>query len=158
MQEIFQAHGGKMNSEPPVVIPEPDPFWREKAKELVSESVSTIEGVAKQLIAVNSILEGIYFHAVTFSEVKPVLTPWSAVMYLAPVFLWLGSLVFAVLTLSPKAYTINIYSSQDSKERFEDIVARKHGMLRVSEAFLIASFIALVIVLAHYLLAVPGGD
>jgi hypothetical protein len=157
MQEIFQTNGVIMNSEPPVVIPEPDPFWREKAKEIVSESISTIEGVAKQLIAVNSILEGIYFHAITFSDVKPVLTPWSTVMYLMPIFLWLGSLVFAVLTLSPKTYTINIYSSQDSKERFEDIVARKHGMLRVSEAFLILSFIALMVVLAHYLLAVPGG-
>jgi hypothetical protein len=143
MQEIFQTNGVIMNSEPPVVIPEPDPFWREKAKEIVSESISTIEGI--------------YFHAITFSDVKPVLTPWSTVMYLMPIFLWLGSLVFAVLTLSPKTYTINIYSSQDSKERFEDIVARKHGMLRVSEAFLILSFIALMVVLAHYLLAVPGG-
>ena len=146
-----------MNSEPPVVIPEPDPFWREKAKELVSESISTMEGVAKQLIAVNSILEGIYFHAMTFSNVKPVLTSWSAVIYLSPIFLWLGSLVFAVLTLSPKAYKINIYSSQDSKERFEEIVSKKHRMLSVSEAFLILSIIALMIAFAHYLLSVPGG-
>ena len=147
-----------MNDEPPIITPEPNPFWRENARKLVGESISTIEEVAKQLIAVNSLLEGIYFHAITFSDVKPAMTStWIAVIYLSPIFLWLLSLVFAVLTLSPNAYKININSSSASKETFEKIVARKHGMLKVSETFLIISFIALMAALAHYLLAVPGG-
>lgn len=148
-----------MNSEPPVIPVEPNPFWRENARKLVSESISTIENVAKQLIAVNALLEGIYFHAITFSEtfaeVKIVMTGATAVIYLAPILLWLMSLVFAVLTLSPKAYAININSSRDSKERFEEIVAKKHGMLKWSEGFLIVSFIALMFAVAHYLLVVP---
>ena len=124
----------------------------------MGESISTIEDVAKQLIAVNSLLEGIYFHAITFSDVKPVMTStWITVIYLSPIFLWLMSLVFAVLTLSPNAYKININSSSASKETFEEIVSKKHGMLKVSEVFLILSFIALMVALAHYLLAVPGG-
>ncbi len=146
-----------MNDEPPVVTPEPNPFWRENATKLLGESISTIEDVAKQLITVNSLLEGIYSHAITFSAVKPVLTSWIAAIYLAPIFLWLLSLVFAVLTLSPKAYKININSTLDSKETFEEIVSKKHGMLKVSEAFLIISFIALMVAVAHYLIAVPGG-
>jgi uncharacterized membrane protein len=131
-------------SEPPIVPIEPNPFWRENAQKLVAESFSTIGGVAKELIVVNSLLEGIYFHAITFSEVKPVLTGWIAAIYLAPIALWLLSLVFAVLTLSPKSYKININSSRDSKERFEEIVSKKHGMLKISEAFLIVSFVALL--------------
>jgi len=142
-------------NEPPVVTPEPDPFWRENARKLVGESISTIEEMAKQLIVVNSLLEGIYFHAITFSDVKPaIVSPWTAVIYLAPVFLWLMSLVFAVLTLSPKAYVININSSRASKGTFEEIVAKKHGMLKVSEFFLIISFVALMVAMAHYLLVV----
>jgi len=43
------------------------------------------------------------FHAITFSDVKPVLTGVIAAIYLAPIALWLLSLVFAVLTLSPKS-------------------------------------------------------
>ncbi len=144
-----------MDDEPPIITPEPNPFWRENAQKLVGESISTIEEVAKQLIAVNSLLEGIYFHAIAFSDVKPVLTGWIAGVYLAPILLWLLSLVFAVLTLSPKAYKININSSRDSKERFEEIVSKKHGMLKISEVFLILSFIALFAAVAHYLLAVP---
>ncbi len=144
-----------MNGEPLIIAPEPNPFWRANAEKLVGESISTIEDVAKQLIAVNSLLEGIYFHAITFSEVKPVLSGATAAVYLSPILLWLLSLVFAVLTLSPKAYKININSSRDSKERFEEIISKKHGMLKVSEGFLIVSFIALMVAVAHYLIAVP---
>lgn len=144
-----------MNDEPPIITPEPNPFWRENAQKLVGESISTIEEVAKQLIAVNSLLEGIYFHAITFSDVKPAIaTTWIAVIYLAPIFLWLMSLVFAVLTLSPNVYKININSSSASKETFEEIVSNKHGMLKVSGFFLIISFVALMVAMGHYLLAV----
>jgi len=138
-------------SEPPIVPVEPNPFWLENAQKLVAESVSTIEDVAKQLIVVNSLLEGIYFHAITFSEVKPVLTGGIAAIYLAPIALWLLSLVFAVLTLSPKSYKININSSRDSKERFKEIVSKKHGLLKISESFLIVSFVALMVTVTHYL-------
>lgn len=145
------------DTEPPVVTPEPDPFWRENARKLVGESISTIEEMAKQLIVVNSLLEGIYFHAIIFSDVKPVIagSGWMAGIYLAPIVLWLLSLIFAILTLSPKNYEININSSRKSKERFEEIVSRKHGMLRVSELFLVLSFIPLFFAVAHYLIAVP---
>jgi hypothetical protein len=144
-----------MNTEPPIIPVEPNPFWRENARKLVGESISTIEDVAKQLIAVNSLLEGIYFHAIVFSDVKPVLSDAVAAIYLSPIVLWLLSLIFAVRTLSPKAYSININSSRDSKEAFEEIVSKKHGMLKWSEGFLIVSFIALMIAVAHYLLIVP---
>jgi len=83
------------------------------------------------------------------------LTYLTGAIYLSPVLFWLLSLVFAILTLSPKNYAININSSIDSKERFNEIVSHKHMMLKWSEFFLILSFIALFAVLAHYLIIVP---
>ena len=145
-----------MNDEPPKISIEPNPFWRENAQKLVSQSISTIEEVAKQLIVVNSLLEGIYFHAITFSDVKPILTGWIAVLYLMPIALWLASLVCAVWTLALRTYGININSSQDSKERFEQIVLNKHRRLIISEMFLILSFAAVFIAMVHYLLFVPA--
>lgn len=142
-----------MNEEPPVISPEPNPFWKENAKNLVSESIATVEEVAKQLITVNSALEAIYFTAITFSDIKGNLTYFAGAIYLFPVLLWLLSLVFAVLVLSPKNYAININSSSDSKERFNEIVTKKYLMLRWSELFLILSFIALFAALAYYLMA-----
>jgi hypothetical protein len=141
--------------EPPVVSPEPNPFWRENAEKLVGESVSNLEEVAKQLIAVNSLLSGIYFHAIAFSDLKPSMSEAVAALYLAPISLWLLSLIFAVLTLFPKSYKININSSRDSKEKYELIVSKKHWRLKASGFFLILSFVALMIALAHYLLMAP---
>ncbi len=145
-----------MNEEPPIVPVEPNPFWKENAKKIVSESISSTEESARQLIVVNSLLEAIYFHAVTFSDVKPRLSGEIdiAIIYLAPVTMWLLSLIFAVLAQIPRIYQININSSSDSKERFIEIVSRKHRMLKISEFFLIASFIVLFVALMHYLLAI----
>jgi hypothetical protein len=143
------------DEEPPVASAEPNPFWRENAEKLVGESVSTLEDVAKQLIAVNSLLEGIYFHAITFSDLKPSMTEAVAALYLSPIALWLLSLIFAVLTLFPKSYKININSSRDSKEKYELIVSKKHWRLKLSGFFLILSFVALMIALGHYLLMFP---
>ena len=142
--------------EPPVISAEPNPFWRKNAEKLVGESVSTIEDVAKQLIVVTSLLEGIYFHAIAFSDLKPSMTEAVAALYLAPIVLWLLSLIFAVLTLFPKRYGININSSRDSKEKYEAIVSKKRGRLKASGFFLILSFVALAAALAHYLLMVPA--
>ena len=144
-----------MNDEIPIVHPEPNPFWKDNAQKLVSESISTIEEVAKQLIALNSLLEGIYFSAISFSEIKPGLSGIAAAIYLTPILLWILSLVFAVLTLSPKSYEININSSSDSKEKFNKIISKKHAMLMWSEVLLILSFIALFAAVAYYLVVVP---
>ena len=146
-----------MSSEPSIVPVEPNPFWRANAEKLVGESITTIEDVAKQLIVVNSLLEGIYFHAITFSDVKPALgSYWTGIIYILPIALWLISLVFAVLTLSPKSCTININSSRNSKETFENIVSKKHGRLEISETLLIVSFVALMAAVWHYLFIIPA--
>lgn len=137
--------------EPTVVAVEPNPFWKENARKLVGESISTIEAVAKQIIVVTGLLEGLYFHAITFSDLKGSLSGGMLWVYLAPIVLWLASLFFAMWTLSPQAQEININSSRSSKETFEDIVARKHLRLMVSEALLLASFLPLLIAVYYYL-------
>jgi len=145
-----------MNEEPPIVPIEPNPFWKENAKKIVNESIASTEEAARQLIAVNSLLEAIYFHAITFSDIKSRLSGEIdiAIIYLAPLTMWLLSLVFAVLAQIPRIYQININSSSDSKERFIEIVSRKHRMVKISEVFLIASFLVLFAALMHYLLVI----
>jgi hypothetical protein len=77
-------------------------------------------------------------------------------VFTAFIVLWLLSQIFAVLTLFPKSYGININSSRDSKEKYESIVSKKHWRLKASGFFLILSFVALMVALAHYLLMVPA--
>jgi uncharacterized membrane protein len=104
----------------PVVPTEPNPFWKQNAEKLVGESISSVEDTAKQFVTVTGLLEGIYFHAITFSDVRH-MEGSSVLIYVAPLILWLLSLIFAVMVLIRKKYDLNINSSRDSKEKFGKI-------------------------------------
>ena len=146
---------GNMKDEPPVVATKPNPFWKENARKLVGESISTIEAVAKQIIVVAGLLEGLYFHAITFSDLRGSLSGGMVWVYLSPIVLWLASLFFAMWTLMPEAHEININSTRSSKKTFEDIVSEKHLRLMISEALLLASFLPLLIAVYYYLTTKP---
>ena len=72
--------------EVPVVMPEPNPFWKQNAEKLVGESISSVEDTAKQFVTITGLLEGIYFHAITFLDVKNV-EGISVLIYVAPLVL-----------------------------------------------------------------------
>ncbi|HET8687039.1 MAG TPA: hypothetical protein VFM18_10295 [Methanosarcina sp.] len=136
--------------EVPVETTEPNPFWKQNAEKIVGESISSVEDTAKQFVTITGLLEGIYFHAITFSDVKS-MEGSSVLIYAAPLVLWLISLIFAVMVLVRKKYGININSSRDSKETFEKILEGKYQLIRISSMFLILSFVALTIALLHYM-------
>jgi hypothetical protein len=147
---------GEVTDEPRLILTEPNPFWRENAKKLVGESISSMECVAKQIIVVAGLLEGLYFHAIAFSDLRGSLDGTMLLVYLSPIVLWLASLFFAMWTLSPQAHDININSSWDSKQTFENIVSEKHLTLKAAEALLLASFLPLLIAVYYYLTGEPG--
>ena len=109
-----------------------------------------MEDTAKQFVTITGLLEGIYFHAIAFSDVKNV-EGISVLIYAAPLVLWLASLIFALMVLVRKKYGININSSRKSKETFEEILEEKYKHIRISSVFLILSFVALIIALLHYM-------
>lgn len=134
----------------PFVPVEPNPFWKKNAEKLVGESISVVEDTAKQFVVVTGLLQGIYFHAIAFSDMKGA-EGYSVLIYLAPLVLWLLSLIFAVMVLLRKRYEININSASNSKKIFEEIVKIKYRYIRISGFFLIISFVALAIAFLHYL-------
>jgi len=146
---------GQVTDEPPIVVPEPNPFWKKNAECLVGGSISAMEDTAKQIIVVSSLLEGLYFHAIAFSDLRGELEGFMLAVYLSPLALWLASLSLAMLTLSRKDYQININSSSDSKQVFEAIVKNKYYRLKMAEVFLIASFMPLLIAVYYYLTTKP---
>lgn len=135
----------------PIVHTEPNPFWKQNAEKLVGESISSMEDTAKQFIAITGLLQGIFFHAIAFSDIKYSSSSSGVIYYASPLLLWFLSLLFAVFVLFRKRYGININSSQDSKEKFEEIVVGKYKLLRISGVFLVLSFAALVLAFLQYL-------
>lgn len=135
----------------PIIANEPDPFWRQNAQKLVEGSIDILDNMAKQLIALVTLLEGLYFHAITFSDLRGTLSGWLIWLYIAPIAIWMASLLFAVWTLFPKTYKINIGSSRNSKEIYEQIVSKKHFRLNVSATLLVLSFLPLMVAVYYYL-------
>ena len=146
---------GQVTDEPPIVVPEPNPFWKKNAESLVGGSITAMEDTAKQIIVLTGLLEGLYFHAISFSDLRGALDGLMLVVYLAPLVLWLASLLCAMLTLSRKDYDININSSSNSKQVFESIVKNKYCRLKMAEVFLFASFLPLIIAVYYYLTTKP---
>ena len=146
---------GQVKGEPPVVVPEPNPFWKKNAESLVGGSIAAMEDTAKQIIVVAGLLEGLYFHAIAFSDLRGELEGFMLAVYLSPLVLWLASISFAMLTLSRDDYRININSSSDSKTVFEEMVKGKILWLKVAEVFLLSSFLPLIAAVYYYLTTRP---
>jgi hypothetical protein len=146
-EEEVESRAGA--EEIPFVPVEPNPFWKKNAEKLVGESISAVEDTAKQFVTVTGLLQGIYFHAIAFSDIRQA-EGYSVLIYLAPLVLWVLSLIFAVMVLTRKMYKININSTSNSKKIFEDMVKIKYRYIRISGFFLILSFVALAIAFLHY--------
>src|SRR5947209_17385467 len=95
----------KSSNQPDPLPEETRSFWREMGKNMIHESIGTIDETSKQLVTVTAILEGLYFHAIAFSSLHgKVSNPWSLVLYLLPIGLLLISLSAALLVFFPDRY------------------------------------------------------
>jgi hypothetical protein len=65
-----EVDSGVVAEDAPFVYSEPNPFWKKNAEKIVGESVSGIEDTAKQFVTITGLLQGIYFHAIAFSDMK----------------------------------------------------------------------------------------
>jgi hypothetical protein len=143
-----------------LVTPEPpDPlveetraFWRETGKNMVRESLGTIDETARQIIGVAGILEGLYFHAIAFSNLRgQVAGGWPLAIYLAPIVLLLVSLSAALFVFFPRLYRLNIHSSEASQMVYERVVARKLLLLKLASLGLALGVVALFLAVLTYL-------
>lgn len=142
----------KSSDSPDPLPEEARSFWREMGKDMIQESLRTIDDTSKQLVTVAAILEGLYFHAITFSNLRgKVPGNWYLVLYLLPIGLLLISLSAALLVFFPNSYRLNIHSSEAARLVYKRVVQRKLLFLKVSAAFLVLSIISLFVVVLIYL-------
>jgi aminoglycoside/choline kinase family phosphotransferase len=64
-----EIESGADDEEIPFISAEPNPFWKKNAEKLVSESIPVVEDTVKQFVAVTGLLQGIYSHAIAFSDI-----------------------------------------------------------------------------------------
>jgi|SRR5665647_80226 len=130
--------------------PQSNLFWRKNAEKLVETYISSVEDTAKQFVSITGLFQGIYFPAITLSNLKN--EPLNSVLiYMSPLVLWFVSLFFAMLVLFDKGYSLNLISGRDSREAFQEIANEKYILLCISGIFLILGFAVLIPVVFHRL-------
>jgi hypothetical protein len=127
-------------------------FWREVGRDMVRNSIETAESTAKQIIVVTGILEGLYFHAITFGDLRTgSLNGRQVLIYLVPIFLLLLSLTAALLVFFRRTYKFNFNSSEASQLLFEGTVRWKQWFLWIASFFLVLGVLAILIAVGTYL-------
>jgi hypothetical protein len=129
-------------------------FWRETGRELVKESIKTIDETARQIITVAGILEGLYFHAISFSDMRQqgALAGGTLVIYTLPLALLVFSLITAFIVFFPEHYRLNILSSTGSKAAYEEIIKKKLLYMRLAAVLLILGVAGIGVAMFTYLL------
>jgi hypothetical protein len=142
----------KPSNSPDPLPEETRSFWREIGKNMIHESIGTLDETSKQLVTVTAILEGLYFHAIAFSSLRgKVSNPWFLILYLLPIGLLLLSLSAALLVFFPTRYRLSIHSSEAAQLVYERVIKGKLMFLTISSVFLVLSIISLLIVVFLYL-------
>jgi len=107
-------------------------------------------------------VEGIYFAAISFSELRKVMVAqgpeaWlSILLFVSPIVLWLICLFFAVWVFTPETYKTNLSSPQLAEQLYREMVRYKHRNLLRAYRALLAGFVALVVAVVFYLKLLDG--
>jgi hypothetical protein len=138
-------------SEADPLIEDTRAFWREMGKDLVRGSISTTDETAKQIVGVAGILEGLYFHAITFADLRGKVAGDVLWVYLAPIGLLLISLCAALIVFFPDRSRLNFNSSEASKLVYERTVRAKLWALRMASIFLVLGIGGIFVAVIAYL-------
>ena len=143
-------------------VTELDEFWLDTARTAVKESVASLEEAAKQLIAAVTLVEGIYFAAVSWSDMHKVMAvsgteAWFRIaLFVSPIVLWLFCLFFAVRVFTPKTYKTNLSSPEMAEQFYREMVRHKHRNLKRAYWALLFGFVRMLAAIVCYLRLLDG--
>lgn len=140
-------------TQPEALLTETRTFWQDIGKDLLRTSTQAVDETAKQIIGATTILVGLYFNAIAFSNLhSKIPISWQLVFYAAPIGLLLISLTAALTVFFPKKYPLNFNSSEASRLVFHQISKRKSRSLTISSIFLVLGIASLFLALIIYLI------
>ena len=144
-------------------------FWLQIRRESKIQGASFVDDAAKQIIGITSLLQGIYFAAISISDIKKVGNVsdlWFVIFIVCScitILFWFLSLFFAVRAFLPKKYDLQKDADKTEyselanymAEAYTSVLKFKQGNLRTSTVFLWLSFIPLAINMIVYLIFSP---
>ncbi|MFQ5875954.1 MAG: hypothetical protein ACE5JL_19445 [Dehalococcoidia bacterium] len=125
-------------------------FWRQAVQEIRRDSVKTVEDAARQLIALVTLLSGLYFHAITFSQL-PRGGLYLKLLFVGPLALWVLCLLAATLVFFPQRFMLSPYAPNQIESVVTETLAWKYRLLVVALGLLVVSLSWLVVAAWVYL-------
>lgn len=127
-------------------------YWEKVSREAPIVAISKCEEASKQLITLTSLTITIYIGIISFGDIlkQPLALRPALLFLLLPLPFWLISLILATRVIIPRAYAV-----KQIQEDYVRISRVKYGFLQWSYVLLIISMLALIAVIAIYLLCVP---
>lgn len=114
----------------------------------------TIQDAAKQLGVVIPLLQAAYFAIVSMSELRKAIWGnwmWAAI-FTCPAILWLISLFLTIRVFVPPLVSPE---AQGKASTYEYIVHEKYRLLRLSQYFLLAGLLSMIINVGIYFVYIP---
>ena len=134
------------------LVQEAGAFWRETGRNLVRQSIGSIDDAAKQILTVAGLLIGLYFNAIAFGDLRGTIDdPVQVAVYLAPIALLIASVTAALWVYFPGKYDLNILSSAGTKQVYERVLHRKLRALKIGSIFLVLGIAAVLMAVFRYL-------
>lgn len=139
-----------------------DSFWLQVGQDATKEAVGRLEEAAKQLITITSLLQGIYFAAISFSDLKKALggqnfdgySLFSLVALFMPIFMWLISLGFAIFVLVPVKRLTILNSPDLVRDMYVEAINYKSKYLHYAHLALLLGFVSLIAAIFVYLVLI----
>ncbi len=137
-------------------------FYKNIILKMATESISDLEDIAKNLMVSVGILEGIYFHAISYIDLKIVFNNaryidfhWVLVsIFSIPFLLWFIVLGCSIMVFFNKRYEVNPENPEHSERVYKEILNRKQQWLIRSLYILMVSFVILFINIVIFLSAI----
>lgn len=131
-----------------------DIHWINLQWKIIDESLSVIKGAANQLIGSVTVLQGLYFAVVSFSDLKTKFGPsigWTyTLLFISPIIFWLITIGLALLVIAPWRFTAYVTSPSEAKNNYEALTKIKYLELKIAYFALFLGFLAIIIGIIVY--------
>lgn len=123
----------------------------EKPLAQILEAVKSFDETAKQIITIEPILTGLYFGAFTITKLN-IGPSWQLLVYLAPLALFVVSLLSALMVFFPAGYVKLAEEHSPQRTAYMEVVRHKLLWFRAASIFFVLGIVGVFFALMTYLL------
>lgn len=125
-----------------------DDFWLEQGQKMVENSLENVKEGAKAIIKGLGLLKSVYLAILGFSGFIPAGIPfYHKFLYLLPLIIWLAALYLSLGVLLTRRCEINIFSPEEIRENYKEMLISKQKSLLGSYWALTGGLIVVILLM-----------